>query len=258
MASIDAPSSKIPSPFVMRNCPLFSSCPHSPIFIRPHLVPEVSLVCKKSTIRIALISILSLAAMAANTQLAIVSPAYRTTHARSSFEIVEDDETLSPRSHPQTQSETPVKVGCCTCIRKRKNRKNDANTKASRKAQQKAMRARIKAFIRYTWIDTLVLFVFGIVILCLYWAPNNLRNPPVIPIWPALPRDGNTTGKLVDLRAPTEFQYPWQKSPLSDMVCAVIITTVPIVVIALFQLRIRSCWDFYAGQLGVLKAVTTT
>jgi hypothetical protein len=195
--------------------------------------------------------------MAPIVQLATISPVCCTTTG-SGFNTVEEDETLSPRSHPRSQSEKPVKAGCYACIRGHKNRNLDPNSKASRKAEKKATRARIKALLRYTWIDNLVLFIFGIIILCLYWAPNNLRNPPVIPIWPAIPVDGTTKGKFLNLRAPTEFQYPWQKSPLNDIVCAVIITAVPIIVIALFQLRIRSCWDFHAGQLGVLKAVTTT
>ena len=191
--------------------------------------------------------------MAPNFQLATVSP----VSTSSNVEIIEEDEIPSPHCLPQ--SEKPVKAGCCVCIRRHKPRNIDANSKASRKALLKrAARARIILFLRYTWIDTLVLFIFGIIILCLYWAPNNLRNPPVIPIWPRVPVDGNTCGKFLDLQAPTEFQYPWQKSPLNDIVCAVIITMVPIVVIGLFQLKIRSCWDFHAGQLGVLKAVTTT
>jgi hypothetical protein len=221
--------------------------------MRPHHFLQVSLVCKRLVIHIAGVSVLFLAIMAPNFQLAAVLP----VSTSSNVEIIEDDEILSPHSQPQ--SEKPVRAGCCACIGRHKTRSVDANSKASRKAQLKrAARARIILFLRYTWIDTLVLFIFGIIILCLYWAPNNLRTPPVIPIWPRVPVDGNTCAKFLDLRAPTEFQYPWQKSPLSDIVCAVIITVVPIVVIGLFQLKIRSCWDFHAGQLGVLKAVTTT
>jgi hypothetical protein len=78
-----------------------------------------------------------------------------------------------------------------------------------------------------------------------------------MPFWTQVPLIGNITGDL-DFRAPSEFLYPYQKTPLSDIVCAVIVTAIPIIIIGLFQLKISSAWDFHAGQVGILKAVTTT
>ena len=221
--------------------------------MRPCHLLQVSFTCKRFAVHVAGHSRLFLAAMASNFQFVHGSP----VSSPSNVEIVEEGEALSPCSRPQ--SEKPAKPGCCGCIRKRNTRSVDANSKASRAAHLKrAPRARIILFLRYTWIDTLILCISGIVVLCLYWAPNNLRNPLVIPIWPRSPVNGSPGGMSLDLGTPTEFQYPWQKSPLNDIVCAVIITIVPIVVIGLFQLKIHSCWDFHAGQMGILKAVTTT
>jgi len=36
-----------------------------------------------------------------------------------------------------------------------------------------------------------------------------------------------------------------------------IVVFVPILVIAIFQLKIQSFWDFHAGVVGVLKAVVS-
>jgi hypothetical protein len=241
------------SPCFYKQSTLFLSQPLPFHHIHPYHFLQVSFVYKKLAIRIAGISISSLAVMAATFPFATVSPICTS----SNIEIHQEDETLSSRSQPQ--SEKPVKAGCCARVHRHKNRNVDTSLKASRKAQlRKAAKDRVVEYLRYTWIDSLILAIFGIIILCLYWAPNNLRSAPLIPIWPAVPVNGSTAGKFLDLRAPTEFQYPWQKSPLNDIVCAVIITVVPIIVIAFFQLKVRSCWDFHAGQLGVLKAVTTT
>jgi diacylglycerol diphosphate phosphatase/phosphatidate phosphatase len=164
----------------------------------------------------------------------------------------EENETIS--THYQAHSEKPVKAGCCSHVRK--HPKGNASPNALVK---KATKAQMKLYLRYTWIDALILAIFGLIILGLYWAPNNLRNSPLLPIWPAVAMDGTVVpGRFLDLRAPAEYEYPWQKSPLNDFVCALIITLVPILMIALFQIKVRSTWDFHAGHVGILRAVTTT
>jgi len=45
--------------------------------------------------------------------------------------------------------------------------------------------------------------------------------------------------------------------PLPTWGCALVVVFVPILVIAIFQLKIQSFWDFHAGVVGVLKAVVS-
>lgn len=79
-----------------------------------------------------------------------------------------------------------------------------------------------------------------------------------MPFWSQVPLTPDTPIGHLDLRTPTEYLYPYRDSPLSDYVCSVLVSVVPIMVVGLFQIRVRSVWDFNAGQVGILKAVTTT
>ena len=224
--------------------------------MRPHHLLQVSFVCKTSVAHFVRISILSLATMAATLQLATVSPVSTT----SSLEVIEGHDVISSYSAPKSQKS--VKVGCCACVRRRKNCEIDAKSKHPQncrlKNHQNNAKGCIRAYLRFVWIDTVLLALFGFLMLGLHFAPNNLRDPPLMPFWTQVPVAGNITGQNLDLRAPIEFLYPHRKTPLSDLACAVIVTIVPIVIIAIFQLRVCSIWDFHAGQVGILKAVTTT
>ena len=200
--------------------------------------------------------VLSLATMSNTSELAFAEP----IAIPSTFEgIGEDDVASSPI---QSYHEKPAQAGYCACgRRRRKSRENSAKSQHSlgfrlKNHQNTAIHC-IAAYLRFTWLDTLLLALFGILVLGLNFAPNNFRNPPLMPFWTEVPLVGKVTIDK-DLRVPVEFLYPYQKSPLSNMACAGMVTVVPIAIIALFQLRIRSVWDFHAGKLGVLKAVTTT
>jgi hypothetical protein len=223
--------------------------------MRPRYVLEVSSACKKLLARFVGVLISLLATMATALQLATVSP----VSTMSSFDIIEEDDIISSQSQPPP--EEPVKAGCCACMPKRKNRDTDSKFKSPRgcrmKNHQNTAKGCISAYLHYIWVDTLFLAIFGILILGLHFAPNNLKDPPLMPFWTEAPFARNITGNL-DLRVPIEFLYPYRKTPLSDLACAVIVTIVPIIIIGLFQLRICSVWDFHAGQVGILKAVTTT
>jgi hypothetical protein len=193
--------------------------------------------------------------MALALQLDTVSPTCTTS--ASPYEVVEEDNAAS--THSQILPEKPVKVGCYACVRRRKK----PDSKPSRscfmfKNHQNRAKYCIRAYLRFIWLDSLLLLLFGILILGLHFASNNRHDLPLMPFWTQVPVVGNVTGQDLDLRAPIEFLYPYRKSPLSDLACAVLVVLVPIVVIGLFQLKIYSVWDFYAGQLGTFKAVTTT
>lgn len=223
--------------------------------MRPPHLPQVLFACK-SVARFIGIFILSLAVMASALQLDTFSPMCTTLGC----DVVGENDAIS--SHSQTLPENPVKVGCCACVRRRK----DPNAKSKSKSRscsmfknhQNSPKRCIGAYLRFIWLDALLLLLFGVLILGLHFAPNNRHDLPLMPFWTQVPIIGNFTVNGLDLRAPVEFLYPYRKSPLSDLACAVVVTLVPIIVIGLFQLKICSVWDFNAGQIGTLKAVTTT
>ncbi|KAI6714441.1 lipid phosphate phosphatase 1 [Diplocarpon mali] len=51
-----------------------------------------------------------------------------------------------------------------------------------------------------------------------------------------------------------EPSYPFVKEPLSTWACGMIVVFVPMLVITLFQLNMRSILDFHDGFTGTLKA----
>ncbi len=61
-----------------------------------------------------------------------------------------------------------------------------------------------------------------------------------------------------DVRPPSDYGYPLQKEPLDSWACALIVVLVPWIVIGLFQIKLRSLWDFHAGCVGIAKAVIST
>ena len=196
--------------------------------------------------------------MASALPLDTISPTCTQTSTTSGCDEIGEDGVVLSCS--QSLPEKPVTVGCCTCIRRRKDR--DAKSKSRSccmfKNHRNDKRHCLQVYLRFIWVDALMLLLFGILITGLHFAPNNRHDLPLMPFWTQVPIIENFTVQNLDLRIPTEFLFPYRKAPLSDLACAVVVTLVPIIVIALFQLKICSVWDFNAGQFGTLKAVTTT
>jgi diacylglycerol diphosphate phosphatase/phosphatidate phosphatase len=70
-------------------------------------------------------------------------------------------------------------------------------------------------------------------------------------IWPVKDNLADTFA----FRGPPEYSYPAVPEPVSSVSCALLVIFVPIIVIAVFQIRIRSFWDFHAGVFGSLKGI---
>lgn len=54
------------------------------------------------------------------------------------------------------------------------------------------------------------------------------------------------------------YGYLHLPAPFSDLLCGFLVALMPITVIGLFQLRLRSLDDFRSGTVGVLKGVAAT
>lgn len=148
----------------------------------------------------------------------------------------------APLAEPQKRSEAPG---------------NDGHTKPARacytfRNHQNTIQGCIGAYLRFVWVDALVIHLFGILVIVFKFVPNSIDDRPQMPF------RTHATGENLDLRFPTDFLYPYQDPPLSEFQCSIIFAVVPIAVIGLFQLRTRSIWDYHAGQIGTFRALTTT
>ncbi|KAH9213380.1 phosphatidic acid phosphatase type 2/haloperoxidase [Leptodontidium sp. 2 PMI_412] len=70
--------------------------------------------------------------------------------------------------------------------------------------------------------------------------------------------DSNVEDQQPVYGAPPELSYPWIKEPIPTWACGVVVVLVPMLVITLFQLKLRSLWDFHAGLTGTLKATVSS
>lgn len=58
--------------------------------------------------------------------------------------------------------------------------------------------------------------------------------------------------------SPPEFSYPLVREPISTLWCGLVVVFVPLFIIAAFQIKLRSLWDFHAGLTGLLRTVGST
>jgi len=112
----------------------------------------------------------------------------------------------------------------------------------------------VVTYLRIAWVDYLFIALVAGLGLSVYFSPVYNANHRVIPVWRSA-MNGNMLDAWQDLRVPTEYSYPWLKEPLPSWACAVVVIFVPFLVLCIFQLKIRSVWDFHAGLVGLLKAV---
>ncbi|KAM7189297.1 Phosphatidic acid phosphatase type 2/haloperoxidase [Naviculisporaceae sp. PSN 640] len=102
-------------------------------------------------------------------------------------------------------------------------------------------------WLKLTWLDILTMVILGALGLGVYWAKPaptrsfavNFPNPD--------------TGILVD----AEFAYPLRKEIIPIWAAALLAALVPITIILLMQIRIRSFWDVNNAVLGLLYSLIT-
>ena len=183
--------------------------------------------------------------------------------AATSSHITARVATASPRSalgsdHHSCSSGSSLSIRTAEwfkCPRKSTARKTDTSSSHPR-CPPKLSGSCFGAYLRVVWSDLLSTALLGVLILSIYSSPIYLYNTRLLPILPAA--IGSIPGTVLDRGAPVEFHYPQQKSPISDWACAAAALSIPMVLIAIFQLRVRSIWDLHAGIFGTLKAVGTT
>jgi hypothetical protein len=61
-----------------------------------------------------------------------------------------------------------------------------------------------------------------------------------------------------DVHLPIEISYTYEKPPLPSWFCGCLVFAVPMIVIASFQIKIKSLWDWHCGMTGTLKALVAT
>lgn len=135
--------------------------------------------------------------------------------------------------------------------------KAHSRKKHRKKKSRKGRGTGILTYLRIAWVDLFSITVIAGLMAGIYFAPINSYSTRVFPMWSSV-LSMDMTDATHDLRAPIEFSYSFKEPPLNDWACGGVVLGVPLLFIALFQIRIRSIWDFHAGAVGVSKAVVTT
>jgi hypothetical protein len=177
------------------------------------------------------------------------------TTAHSSTPLNFENTHRTDRHPCNSGNSAPRNVGCFKCRRKNTARKTDTSSNNSRWSS-KLSGSCCSTYLHVMWSDLLSITLLGVLILGIYFTPIYLYNRRLLPFWPSDLE--NIPGTVLNLRAPIEFHYPQQKSPIPDWACATAVLLVPMVIVAIVQWRVRSVWDFHAGVIGTLKAVGTT
>jgi hypothetical protein len=99
------------------------------------------------------------------------------------------------------------------------------------------------------WADILGILVVALLALVVHLIPIYHRGRTVLY---HLSRNG--TSEPLDI----ELLYPKENPPIPSWTCGVVNFIIPIVVIAIFQFKIKSVWDFHTGMTGTLKALVAT
>lgn len=100
----------------------------------------------------------------------------------------------------------------------------------------------------------------AILISSIYLAPTYHLKYRVMAMWfvGKESEHGRPMGYAPDLRVPVEYGYPQEPMLLPSWICGVVVLVAPLLVITLFQIRVRSLWDFHAGVTGIFKALLST
>ncbi|KAI9678163.1 MAG: hypothetical protein M1817_006108 [Caeruleum heppii] len=102
------------------------------------------------------------------------------------------------------------------------------------------------AYLRLTWPDLVSLLLISLLMGGLYLVPLNRRQFRVLPLYRQV--GGTYWG-------PEEISYPYVEEIISSPVAAGVVVGIPVFCVGLFQIKLRSWWDFHAGVTGVLKAL---
>ncbi|KAI0831552.1 acid phosphatase/Vanadium-dependent haloperoxidase [Hypoxylon sp. FL0890] len=115
-----------------------------------------------------------------------------------------------------------------------------------------ARRPSFSLWLRVTWLDILTMIILGAVALGVY----NLRPPGhrLFPLTVIDARTGADTGEVVY----PQFAYPYRPQIIPSWLDSVLAILVPLFVFLLFQIRVRSFWDFNNVIIGFIYALLTS
>lgn len=100
-------------------------------------------------------------------------------------------------------------------------------------------------WLKYTWLDIVTMAVMGAIGLGVYMAkPAPTRSFAVV-----FPSDGEIVHP--------DFAYPMRKEIIPIFAAAMLAALVPIFIILVMQIRVRSFWDVNNGILGLLYSLIT-
>lgn len=104
-------------------------------------------------------------------------------------------------------------------------------------------------YLQWAWLDLLSVLSLCALLCGVYFIPvahfTGGDNRRLVPMW-----FENTT-----LRGPIELSYPNFEPRITSWACGMFAAGIPTLVIAVFQIRLRSFWDFQTGTLGNVKAL---
>ncbi|KAL2071524.1 hypothetical protein VTL71DRAFT_12759 [Oculimacula yallundae] len=103
------------------------------------------------------------------------------------------------------------------------------------------------------WRDYVSIAVVAAGSLWVYLLPMYLLERRIVQVSQLSPQAG-AENQLPSYAGPPELSYPWIKEPIPTWACGVVVVLVPMLVVTLFQLKLRSLWDFHAGLTGTLRA----
>ncbi|KAH7419827.1 phosphatidic acid phosphatase type 2/haloperoxidase [Cadophora sp. MPI-SDFR-AT-0126] len=115
----------------------------------------------------------------------------------------------------------------------------------------------IVSYWRMVWRDYASIAVVAASSLWVYRLPMYLLDHRVVPVSKYNPRS-NLEDQSPAYEGPLELSYPYIREPIPTWACGVVVVLIPLIVIALFQLKLRSLWDFHAGLTGTLKATVSS
>ncbi|KAH8687203.1 phosphatidic acid phosphatase type 2/haloperoxidase [Tricladium varicosporioides] len=112
-----------------------------------------------------------------------------------------------------------------------------------------------REYLRIVWVDYFCILALMAVTVSIWRGPTFHIDYRIVPMRLMIPSDNKS---IQMFQPPLELDYPWRPEPISSVACALVVTCIPIIITAIFQIRKPNVWDFHASGIGVLKAVVAT
>ncbi|EKD21354.1 phosphatidic acid phosphatase beta [Drepanopeziza brunnea f. sp. 'multigermtubi' MB_m1] len=114
------------------------------------------------------------------------------------------------------------------------------------------------SYLRIVWLEYLSIAVVATSALWAYSLPVYYLELRLIPIQRSSAPRSASEGSVPLFHGLVELSYPLVKEPLPTWACGLVVVLLPLLVITMFQLKLRSLWDFHAGFTGTLKTAAVS